>query len=176
MENTDFTNIYYLRRGNEIQQKTFRILTEINILDILSAYKPIVVGTIPINIDIENSDVDIILEATNFIELQKLILTHFSTFNDFEIIHQQENEILICNFTIEDLPFEIYASSIPTVKQNGYLHMVKEHELLQHFGEDFRNEIIGLKQAGYKTEPAFCKALNIEGDPYIELLNFIVKI
>ncbi|TYS69311.1 DUF4269 domain-containing protein [Sutcliffiella horikoshii] len=31
---------------------------------------------------------------------------------------------------------------------------------------------MSLKQQGYKTEPAFCKLLNISGDPYEGLLLF----
>jgi len=174
MENIDFTTIAYLENGNEIQQKTFRIISEYNILQKLESYHPLVVGTIPINIDIENSDVDIILQTNNVEKLKDIILLYFQQFDDFSVvINEKDSEkILVSNFTIDNLPFEIYASSIPTDNQNGYLHMLKEYEILQHLGEDFRKDVIHLKENGYKTEPAFCKLLNIEGNPYIELLNY----
>ncbi|GGE94999.1 protein of unknown function [Chishuiella changwenlii] len=174
MENIDFTAIAYLEKGNALQQKTFRIISEYNILQKLEGYDPLVVGTIPINIDVENSDVDIILQTNNVEKLQDIILLHFQQFDDFSVtVNEKESErILVSNFTIDNLPFEIYASSIPTNNQNGYLHMLKEYEILQHLGEDFRKKIIHLKENGYKTEPAFCKLLNIEGNPYIELLDY----
>ncbi len=50
--------------------------------------------------------------------------------------------------------------------------MMKEHHLLIAKGEEFRQEIIRLKSSGYKTEPTFCKALGIAGDPYLELLKY----
>lgn len=76
---------------------------------------------------------------------------------------------------LEDTLIEIYATDIDTEKQNGYLHMIKEYEILQARNDSFKMEIIKLKKQGIKTEPAFCKLLNISGDPYVELLNYIVQ-
>jgi hypothetical protein len=43
--------------------------------------------------------------------------------------------------------------------------------LLRRGGETFRQEIIRLKQAGYKTEPAFALLLGLDDhDPYAALL------
>ena len=50
--------------------------------------------------------------------------------------------------------------------------MIIEYDLLNKYGETFRQQIIQLKRKGYKTEPAFCKALGIEGNPYLELLKY----
>ncbi|MOA62849.1 hypothetical protein D3C78_1883950 [compost metagenome] len=49
--------------------------------------------------------------------------------------------------------------------------MVIEDRLLRLFGEKFKQYIIQLKSNGMKTEPAFAKALHIQGDPYLELLS-----
>mgnify|MGYP004715106569 CR=1 FL=1 len=86
MENIDFKAIAYLENGNALQQKTFRIISEYNILQILKEYHPLVVGTIPINIDIENSDVDIILQTDHVEKLQEIILLHFQQFDDFSVV------------------------------------------------------------------------------------------
>lgn len=173
----DFLKADYLKNGNAIQQKTFQIISSLNILQTLENYQPIIVGTIPINIDIDNSDVDIILQTDDAEELNDFIFSHFQHFNDFnsEIVKINSDTVVVSNFMIDNLPFEIYASSIPTLKQNGYLHMLKEEEILLHFGESFRQDIIALKQSGYKTEPAFCKLLGITGDPYVELLKYKIK-
>ncbi|MGV2488720.1 UNVERIFIED_CONTAM: DUF4269 domain-containing protein, partial [Bacillus mycoides] len=56
----NFDNIEYLQHGNNRQRQAYSILTNNQILSKLKQFDPILVGTIPINIDIENSDLDII--------------------------------------------------------------------------------------------------------------------
>lgn len=55
----DFSTIEYLKNGNQKQIKAFEVLSQNNILTNLTEFDPILVGTIPINIDIETSDLDI---------------------------------------------------------------------------------------------------------------------
>ena len=74
------------------------------------------------------------------------------------------------SFRVAGFDIEIFGQDIPTQRQNAYRHMVLEHRLLRERGESFRQEIIRLKQQGYKTEPAFARLLGIEGDPYSGLL------
>ena len=56
---TDFLNIDYLKSGTARQQKAFEVLNENLILQKLSDFTPVLVGTIPINIAIDSSDLDI---------------------------------------------------------------------------------------------------------------------
>lgn len=50
--------------------------------------------------------------------------------------------------------------------------MIVEYILIDEYGKKFRQQIIELKRQGHKTEPAFGLALNLTGDPYMELLRF----
>lgn len=50
--------------------------------------------------------------------------------------------------------------------------MIIEDQILASKDENFRLEIIKLKQKGYKTEPAFGLLLGLKNDPYLELLNY----
>ena len=170
----DFKNINYLKFGNSKQKEIYRIVKENNILEILNDYNPIIVGTFPININIDNSDVDIILQVKNFKYLVDLLKENFSKFNNFKL-NSKDNNVLVCNFEIENYPFEIFAQNLDTEKQYGYLHMIKEYEILVEKDDFFAEKIRILKRNGIKTEPAFCELLNIKGDPYIELLNYKVK-
>ena len=170
----DFKNINYLKFGNSNQKEIYRIVKENNILEILNDYNPIIVGTFPININIDNSDIDIILQVKNFKSLVDLLKENFSKFKNFNL-NLLENNILVCNFKIESYPFEIFAQNLDTEKQYGYLHMIKEYEILLEKDDFFAEKIRILKRNGIKTEAAFCELLNIEGDPYIELLNYKVK-
>ncbi|MNN87327.1 hypothetical protein D3C81_2048670 [compost metagenome] len=66
---------------------------------------------------------------------------------------------------------EIFAQSVPVNRQNAYLHMIVEWRLLQLWGDVGHREIRRLKQAGWKTEPAFASVLGLQGDPYVDMLH-----
>lgn len=173
MKNKDFTNINYLKQGNIKQQNAYKVLKELDIFNVLRKFDPILVGTIPINIDIENSDLDIVCEVYDFKEFQKIVENKYSMFSKFHISNNStDNEtILTVNFYVEDIEIEIYAQSLNSCKQNGYRHMVVEDRILRLGGERTREEIVILKKSGLKTEPAFAKYLGIDGNPYDELLK-----
>lgn len=165
----NFKDISYLKMGNDKQKRSYKILEKINIFNILKEYNPILVGTIPIEIDIDNSDLDIICKTDNVDEFEKLLINKFKNFKDFNITYK-EDKIIVCTFIVDDIEIEIYASDIDTDKSNGYRHMIIEYRLLNLYGDNFRKEIINLKSNGLKTEPAFAKVLNLDGNPYDELL------
>ncbi|GAA0771911.1 DUF4269 domain-containing protein [Clostridium subterminale] len=173
MKNKDFTNINYLKQGNIKQQNAYKVLKELDIFNVLRKFDPILVGTIPINIDIENSDLDIVCEVYDFKEFQKIVENKYSMFSKLHISNNStDNEtILTVNFYVEDIEIEIYAQSLNSCKQNGYRHMVVEDRILRLGGERTREEIVILKKSGLKTEPAFAKYLGIDGNPYDELLK-----
>ncbi len=170
----DFTTIEYLRTGNEKQRQTFEILNQNKILLNLAEFEPILVGTIPINIDIENSDLDIICYWKNKVEFIEKLQSAFTNETEFAIRETVigNEETVITNFKIDNFEIEIFGQNIPTKNQNGYKHMIIEHKILQSKAENFRLEIIKLKQKGYKTEPAFGILLGLKGNPYHELLDY----
>ena len=171
---TDFTSIEYLKNGNEKQVNAFEVLTQNKVLSNLAEFEPILVGTIPINIDIENSDLDIICywkSKVSFLEKINLLFEKETDFSIRETLINNKESIIAC-FKIEDFEIEVFGQNIPTKDQNGYRHMLMEYQILQSKGDDFRSEIIKLKQKGYKTEPAFAFLLGLKGDPYAELLEF----
>ncbi|WP_426792028.1 DUF4269 domain-containing protein [Sphingobacterium sp. WOUb80] len=167
----NFKNIDYLKTGNEVQRKTYRLLHDYQIVDCLKDYDPIVVGTIPIQIDVAGSDVDIILYVQDYDVLERMLCFNFSRHAHFQL-QRAESNVILCSFSIEERLFEIYATDKATENQNGYLHMLKEYEIIQLRDEEFAEQVRGLKRSGIKTEPAFCRLLGIEGDPYTELLLY----
>jgi len=74
----DFEKIDYLKNGSERQKSAYQILTKYRILEKLADFNPILTGTIPINIDIPESDLDIICYWTNKIEFIALLKKFFS--------------------------------------------------------------------------------------------------
>jgi hypothetical protein len=170
----DFTNIEYLKTGNPKQVKAYETLKQNKVMEVLSEFDPILAGTIPINIDIENSDLDIICYWKNKTEFIAAISSSFRNKTEFKIWETiiDERESVVANFKIDDFEIEIFGQNIPTKNQNAYKHMIIEHEILESKGENFRLEIIKLKQNGYKTEPAFGELLGLKNNPYLELLEY----
>jgi hypothetical protein len=167
----NFLDISYLRLGNERQQKAYQVVTDNRVLVKLTPYHPILVGTIPINIDIENSDLDIICEVSDKNEFIDKLNTLFGSEKNFTIHERPKFDAIKANLIIDGFEIEIFGQNIPTTQQNAYRHMLIEHKLLLAKGEKFRQDIIDLKNQGYKTEPAFAKLLGFEGNPYEELLK-----
>lgn len=169
----DFTNIAYLRNGSEKQQSAYQSLTRSRIMEKLTGYSPILAGTIPIGIEIESSDLDIICCFSDKEVFFQALITLFSKEKQFHIYERTEEgrPVVVANFIIGSFEIEVFGTNIPAIKQNAYRHMLIEYRLLQTHGEDFRQQVIDLKRKGYKTEPAFALLLGIEGDAFKELLK-----
>lgn len=170
----DFENLDYLKNGNTLQKQVFEVLGKYQIMDLLQEFDPILVGTFPININIENSDLDIICYWKNKSEFISYLKNQFQKHKKFSIEDQihSDRETIVSNFIIDGFEVEIFTQNIPTKSQYAYRHLLIEHEILNAKGENFRQQIIKLKKEGFKTEPAFCKLLGIDGNPYENLLHY----
>jgi hypothetical protein len=170
----DFKNIEYLKTGNYRQRKTYHFLIESRILEVLKEYNPILTGTIPIGIDLPDSDLDIICECYDYEIFCKNLKFYFGKNEDFKLWTNVFYGIKanIASFKLDNFNVEIFGQNIPTYQQQSYKHMIIENKILLEKGLDFKNKVIQLKISGLKTEPAFAKLLGLKGDPYIELLKF----
>lgn len=170
---TDFAQIEYLNNGSPVQIRAFAVLTQHKILDLLSEFAPVLIGTVPIDIAIASSDLDIACYWTDPNEFIKAVRV-FGKYEDFSIEEKTISRIktIIACFKADGFEIEIFGQNVPVAQQNGYRHMIIEHLVLQQKEEDFRQQIISLKEQGYKTEPAFAQLLGLEGDPYEALLDF----
>lgn len=168
-----FSTIAYLKQGNSRQQQAWQLLTDYSIFEILKSYSPILTGTIPIEIDIEGSDLDIICSFKNAAEFYNLLVGSFSKLDSFQISKStiKGMETIIANFFINGAELEIFGQNRSIFEQEAYRHMMVEYQILQEKGEAFKQQIIDLKNAGFKTEPAFAIALGLAGDPYGALLQ-----
>ncbi len=167
-----FDTIAYLANGTAAQQAAYKVLQQYEIFKQLQHFTPVLAGTIPININIASSDLDILCcyeDKRGYIET---LTTHFSSFADFRLYETNFQDIpaVIASFTLDDFPIEIFAQPIPVKEQWGYKHMIIEHQLLLENNETFRQQIIALKKEGIKTEPAFAQVLGLQGNPYEALL------
>lgn len=175
MVKTDFRTINYLENGNERQKMAYSCLADLRIFEILKQFNPLLAGTIPINIDIENSDLDIICECVDVDLFYDFLIENFGNQTSFSIakLVVRNTASIVASFESKEFSIEIFGQNCPSHLQNAFLHMLAENLVLQENGEAFRQEIIQLKRLGYKTEPAFAKALNLSGDPYDAILSLL---
>lgn len=170
---SNWHDITYLKSGNERQKNTYSVLNKLKIFKILREYNPTLVGTIPIEIDISESDLDIICEVYDLEKFEELVIKSFNKYDNFRIERQTVKGLLISlsYFGYSNFLIEIFGQPKPVIEQNGYRHMIVEKKLLEISGESAGKQIIKLKKLGLKTEPAFAKYFNLNGDPFDELLK-----
>ncbi|WP_442601305.1 DUF4269 domain-containing protein [Paenibacillus sp. KN14-4R] len=175
MSNLTPQAIACFREGTPRQQQIYPILTKLRLDQVLETYDPHLVGTIPLDIDIPTSDIDVLCDAQDLQHFRKIVEEHYATYADFNIVEQSVNQIptLVANFTCDDVPIEIFAQACPVKEQNGYLHKVIEERLLTLAGDKAREEIRQLKVSGMKTEPAFAHYFHLSGDPYTRLRELV---
>ncbi len=170
----DFTNIEYLKSGNDRQQSAYQTLKKLNVFEELKAYHPLLTGTIPIDIDLPKSDLDIICECTDHKTFANRITELYGGKEAFQIKTYLWKEIITTTAKLKFNNFEIelFGQAIPTQNQLAYRHMIIEYQILIQQGPTFKNKIRQLKETGLKTEPAFTKLLGLNGDPYEALLKY----
>ncbi|WP_296621109.1 DUF4269 domain-containing protein [Marivirga sp.] len=169
----DFKSIDYLNKGNWLQKEAYKVLTESKVMEKLKSFQPLLVGTIPIDIAIKDSDLDIVCSFENKQVFKEEIQKHFSSHPQFSVMERifQDETTIIARFNMDNFPVEIFAQNTPSNQQIAFQHMLIEHEILINRSEEFRKEIIRLKESGIKTEPAFAQLLNLRGDPFHALLD-----
>ena len=167
--NRNWEDISYLKNGSDRQRKAYDTLRKTGIFTGLNAFSPILAGTIPIEIYLPESDLDIICEVNDVPLFRKTVCRLYSGYDGFS--GNEIGNVFIVSFNCNDFRIEIFAKPMPVKEQEAYRHMIVEYRLLKLFGEPFRKEIIRTKSEGLKTEPAFCKILGIKGDPYRSLLK-----
>ncbi|MFY8000055.1 MAG: DUF4269 domain-containing protein [Candidatus Kapaibacteriota bacterium] len=158
--------------------QTLATLHRLHLFDILAPFSPTLAGTIPLGVDIESSDADIICFVRDFQIFRTLVLQQFSQQKDFAV---QEVEIkgvpsFIASFSTchadgSPLCIEIFAQAVPVWEQAAVRHYWTEQRLLWLGNDDDRQAIQDYKRQGMKTEPAFAHHFCLSGEPYSVLLQ-----
>lgn len=160
--------------GTRSQRKMADILKRERLMDKLAEWDPVLIGTIPINIDTTSSDIDIAVQIEDIDRAEQYMREAFGAYPDFSMQKTETTykKSIVVNFLVDGIPIEVYGENKPVECQNGYRHMVIEERFLELGGEAFRCAVVDLKESGMKTEPAFARLLGIENDPYDSLLMY----
>lgn len=171
---TNWRDHTYLLTGTPKQQAAWKAISQTQVIETLHAYDPVLAGTIPLNIDIDASDLDIICTSDDLDQFDADVRVAYGCkegYQETRLFIQDRNTSVI-SFYDSGFWFELFAQPLPAEQQNAYRHMVIEARLLRVGGEAAYQEIRLLKRQGIKTEPAFARYFGIPGDdPYQALLE-----
>jgi Domain of unknown function (DUF4269) len=143
----------------------------------LAPFEPTLVGTYPLGLQIDGSDLDIACTCDDLAAFERALrasLAAVAAAASGPIRIERlplAPEAVVAAFTWEDLAIEIFCQPLPVYEQAGFRHLVVEGRLLAIGGAALRDRVRELKRAGVKTEPAFARVLGLEGDPYAALLE-----
>ncbi len=112
----DFLDIEYLLHGSALQKKGHAAIKNIGVLDVLHEFDPVLAGTLPLDIFIKDSDLDILCYAVDLSAFEKILFTNFSEYSDFTIHKTEVKEInsVIARFHAMQFDFEIFGQPVPT--------------------------------------------------------------
>lgn len=148
------------------------VVNRLELLGLLAEFDPLVIGTPPLGIATQSSDIDIACSAPDFDGFARVARRAFGEMQCFSIQTPDHlpDPAIIASFVAKEWEIEIFCQQIATANQWGVRHFRIEERLLA-LRPQLRERIIDLKQGGLKTEPAFARHLGLSGDPYEALLH-----
>lgn len=169
----EWITIEYLMFGSLRQRAAHNALTSAGVMQQLAPWCPVLAGTIPLGIDLPESDLDILCEVWAFEPFLLRLREAFSHLPGFGVERGEANglPVMVAQFTAGSFPVEVFAQPRPVTEQHGFRHMLVESRLLQLAGPEATGHIRAIKAEGMKTEPAFARYFGLPGDPYQALLD-----
>jgi putative acetyltransferase len=168
-----FLTIDYLRNGTQRQQQAFKVLQDLAVFDLLASFGPVLAGTIPLEIDLPGSDLDILLQYDDMQALKEILETHYQHRERFsaEIKSIRGVECVVVRFREQEEQIELFGHPLPAIEQYAFRHMVQEYRCLEAGGITMRDKITEYKKSGLNTEASFAKLLGLGGDEFEAMLS-----
>lgn len=160
----------------EKNHQVFSSLKNSGVLEKLRPFNPLVVGTFPLGLSVDNSDMDICAEFQNENDFVSTVNNSFSGFSNFHLEHTtiKSGTAILIKFSFENINYEIIGQHVSSCKQIAFQHFQIEEKILK-YGQ-CQTEILKLRtEKGLKTEPAFAQHLCLVGDGFTELLELNKK-
>lgn len=168
----DFRRLDYLADGSPAQRQAFALLRRHDVLGRLAPLECGLAGTFPLDIQIEGSDLDILIACPDPAGLTPLLDAAFGRQPGYRrhLADFADGPALVAGFALDGVPVELFAQALPLARQMAWRHLLVEARLLAAFPAA-RDAIRRLKRRGLKTEPAFARLFGLEGDGYQALLR-----
>lgn len=164
----------FLAKGTKRQLAAFHALETLDIFSVLKDFSPVVAGSVPLDVDLPGSDLDIICFSENLEAFADTVTRRFGGFENFDLKHTVKYGLptVIARFSgPNDFPIEIFAQGQSVFRQAAVIHLLVEARLLAFAAQGARERIRQLKGAGRSTEEAFADCFALPGEPYEELLK-----
>lgn len=149
-----------------------QVIDQLGLIATLADFDPDVIGTPPLGIAVEGSDIDIACSALDLSVFATHARARFEHHHAFEIhdIQHLSEPACVAKFHALNWDIELFCQTMPTHEQWGVRHFYIEQRLL-NLSPALKPKVIALKQKGIKTEPAFAQLLGLKGDPYEAMLE-----
>ena len=105
------TGIGYLKQGSRSQQQAWAILSELKVFHLLREYSPTLAGTVPLDLDLPGSDLDILCCTKNLDKFEEEVVQQFGKQAQFTISQKSIRGRLsvVARFDTESWPIEIFS-------------------------------------------------------------------
>jgi hypothetical protein len=153
-----------LARGNERQKLAYETLKQLDLFSRLERFAPLLVGAIPLGVELETSSLEIVCSAENLEEFGHFITASLSVLADFYIEHKlvRDRPAVLVSFKADTFAIRILAQEISSFTQNSVVQMLLEARLLAFAPKEVREEIRTLKRQGLSTEDAFVRCFDLD--------------
>lgn len=150
----------------------FGALKRSGLLELLKDFDPLPAGTFPLSVATAASDIDLLVTGHDETKALEILRRHFGAQPGFESGRgdYRGGPASVVKFRFENVPIEVFIQANPSVAQAAYRHFQIEERLLALYGEPLLGKVRNHRTEGLKTEAAFCRALDLDGDPYETLL------
>lgn len=144
-----------------------KVLANLQLLYKLEKYQPVVIGTLPLGIDVLSSDIDVACTSQDFDEFSSSVREYFGSLDGFsrEEVEVPGGPALCFSFLSQGWEIELFCQAARIDDQWGVRHFLVEQRLIR-IDPRLKSIVTRLKQDGLKTEPAFAQAMKLQGDPY----------
>ena len=172
MWDVDWRDISYLKQGNAKQKHAYDVLIRTELFTVLEKYDPVLVSTVNVNLDTEESDLDVICQASNLEEFCETVRARYGAEQNFfcQADERVGQAYTICSFSVAHFIIEIYAENTPVDQQHAFRHLNIFNRLIHIGGDSFRKKIMILRKRGMKVEEAIAHLLGLRGNPYQSVL------
>lgn len=148
------------------------VIENLDILTRLAEFRPVVIGTPPLGIATDESDIDIACTCQSFDQFFAVVDRAFGRMEAFSVcnVDHLSAPAAVASFKALGWEIELFCQKVATEHQWGVRHFRVEARLLA-MEANLRDAVLRLKRDGMKTEPAFAKVLSLPGDPFVALLE-----
>ncbi|EPX78321.1 hypothetical protein Salmuc_03937 [Salipiger mucosus DSM 16094] len=148
------------------------VIEELDVLARLAEFSPVVIGTPPLGLATDDSDIDIACSSPDFDRFFAVAGRAFDRMEAFSMRHVDHLSApaAVASFRSMGWEVELFCQKVATTHQWGVRHFQVEARLMA-LGPHLKDAIMQLKREGLKTEPAFATVLSLPGDPYVAMLE-----